>query len=85
MEATQMSRKPQMFDKYDRPTIHYFIEQRKQAAKEMVEAAIEDYKDSLPQPEPVDFDGMPLNYEERAIENRNDYLSFLRGDDQEVR
>ncbi len=44
MEATQMSRKPAEFDKYDRPTIHHFLARRKEAVREAVEAAIEDHR-----------------------------------------
>ena len=36
-----MARKPQMFDKYDRPTIHHYLAKRKAAAEELVQAAIE--------------------------------------------
>lgn len=85
MEATHMSRKPQMFDKYDRPTIHHFLKQREEAAREMFEAAIEDAKADQPQAERLDFDGMPLNYEEREYEKMLDYKSFLAGDDEERR
>lgn len=79
-----MSRKPQMFDKYDRPTIHHFIAQRKEAVREMAEAAIEDAKAEAEAARPkLDFDGMPLNWEARAYENMLDYRSFLAGDDRE--
>ena len=78
-----MANKP-MFDKYDRPTIHYFIEQRKLAAQEMMDAAIEDAKyEAEANRVKLDFDGMPLNYEAREYEKMLDYRSFLAGDDQE--
>jgi hypothetical protein len=80
-----MARKPQMFDKYDRPTIHYFLAQREEAACEMIEAAVEDAKAEQPQAERLDFDGMPLNWEEREYEKMLDYKSFMRGDGQERR
>jgi hypothetical protein len=80
MEAT-MSRK-QMFDKYDRPTIHHYLAMREEAAREALEAAVEDanaeadlYREKL------DFDGMPLNWEAREYEKMLDYRSFLAGDD----
>lgn len=78
-----MSNKP-MFDKYDRPTIHHYLAMRKEAAREAAEAAIEDAKAELPQPERLDFDGMPLNYEEREYEKMLDYKCFLAGDDDEL-
>jgi hypothetical protein len=75
-----MSRK-QLFDKYDRPTIHYFVKQRQEAAREATEAAIEDAKAEAEANRPkVDFDGMPLNWEAREYENKLDYKSFLAGD-----
>lgn len=77
-------RKPQMFDKYDRPTIHYFIAQRKAAAKEMMDAAIEDARYEAEQARPkLDFDGMPLNWEAKAYEAMLDYKSFMAGDEEE--
>jgi hypothetical protein len=79
-----MSRKP-MFDKFDRPTIHHFLAQREEAIREAVEAAVEDAKAELPQPERLDFDRMPLNWEEREYEKMLDYKSFLAGDDSERR
>jgi hypothetical protein len=80
-----MSRKP-MFDKYDRPTIHNYLAQREEAIREAVEAAVEDAKTEQPQAEQpqaerLDFDGMPLNWEEREYEKMLDYKSFLAGDD----
>jgi len=80
-----MSRKPAEFDKYDRPTIHHFLKQREEAIREAVEAAVEDAKAELPQPERLDFDGLPLNYEEREYEKMLDYKAFLAGDDDERR
>lgn len=78
-----MANKP-MFDKYDRPTIHYFIAKRKEAVQEMMDAAIEDAKyEAEANRVKLDFDGMPLNYEEREYEKMLDYKSFLAGDDQE--
>ena len=76
-----MARK-QMFDKYDRPTIHHFLAQREEAIREAVDAAVEDAKADQSQ-ERLDFDGMPLNYEEREYEKMLDYKSFLAGDEQE--
>ena len=80
-----MANKP-LFDKYDRPTIHYFIKQREEAAREAVEAAIADAKYEAEQNRiKLDFDGMPLNYEEREYEKMLDYKSFMAGDDDERR
>jgi hypothetical protein len=39
-----MSHKPAEFDKYDRPTIHHFLAQRKEAIREMMEVAAEDHE-----------------------------------------
>lgn len=78
-----MARKPQMFDKYDRPTIHYFLAQREEAVREAVEATIEDAKAEQPQVERLDFDGMPLNWEEREYEKMLDYKGFMAGDHDE--
>lgn len=85
MEATHMANKP-LFDKYDRPTIHYLIKQREEAAREAVEAAIEDARwEAESHKVKLDFDGMPLNYEEREYEKMLDYKSFLAGDGEENR
>jgi hypothetical protein len=77
-----MANKP-MFDKYDRPTIHHFLKQREEAAQEMLEAAIEDAKAEQPQAPRLDFDGMPLNWEEREYEKMLDYRGFMAGDHDE--
>jgi len=75
-----MSAKPKMYDKYDRPTIHKFLADREAAIREAVEAEVYDHRAEMPKAERLDFDGMPLNWEEREYEKILDYKSFLTGE-----